>query len=337
MTIAVHDHPCRVCGQLGSTIARQLTYPEHGYPGPFILRRCNACGVLFNSPRLDDADLAALYGRNYYFFNRTDAYAMRRTVPMYQRTVALIAPSIPVKRSLDIGCGRGYFPALLSAIGWQAAGVELSSDATAYARNHLNLDLFTGSIEQYAQTHHEQRWPLITAIDVIEHVPDPASFLASAASVLAPGGRLIIDTPNADSHNIAVLGSEWQGFNPFHIYLFTPASLSTAAQRAGLTVDRIFTYSNTPLDNHPIKRAQGSIWRQIKRLGLAAPAAKTFFATRRLLMPTTPIAPAIRQAAAAASAIQPFDSHPDASAPLAVTQTGDNLVLIASKAVATAS
>ena len=108
--IDLSDSPCPSCGQTAnSSVLHETTYPEHGYPGRFALRRCGGCGLLFNSPRLDGDELAGLYGRNYYFFLRSDAREFDRIVVMYQRTIALIdAAALPEKRCIDIGCGRGY-------------------------------------------------------------------------------------------------------------------------------------------------------------------------------------------------------------------------------------
>jgi SAM-dependent methyltransferase len=324
-----------------------MRFPEQGYAGPFVLRRCDGCGVLFNSPRLDDQGLSRLYGSNYYFFDRTDAYALRKTVPMFARTVALTGALAGAtardgqgpKRVLDIGCGRGYFPALLRALGHQVSGVELSAEAADYARRQFGLDIFTGTIEQFANQRRAgaagtpSGFDLVTAIDVIEHVPDPGAFIAAAAEVLEPGGQLIIDTPNADAANIGSLRDEWPGFNPFHIYLFTPASLGLAAERAGLSAQRVSSYRNRRQRGGIYSVAGIEAWtrRQLKRLGLIRPAARTFFAIRRALMPKTPAAEALGRAAAQAAAAPPFDATPDATAPLAARLAGDNLLLIARK------
>src|SRR5690349_12823049 len=113
--ISLNNEPCCVCGQTRSLLVQETTYPEHGYPGSFCLRKCSSCGLLFNSPRLDNHELAQLYGKNYYFFNRSDATELARIPPMYARSVALVADEFKDggRVSLDIGSGRGYFPAVL--------------------------------------------------------------------------------------------------------------------------------------------------------------------------------------------------------------------------------
>jgi SAM-dependent methyltransferase len=207
--ISLNNEPCCICGQTRSLLVQEATYPEHGYPGSFCLRKCSECGLLFNSPRLDDAELGQLYGRNYYFFNRPDASELQRIVPMYARTIALVADKVAAKVTLDVGCGRGYLPAVLSKLGWDARGVEISREASQYARRRFGLQhIFTGTIEQYIASPDARSFPLVTAIDVIEHVPAPDAFVASLARVVDRNGLLIIDTPNAGAHN-APAGEAW--------------------------------------------------------------------------------------------------------------------------------
>ena len=186
--ISLNNEPCPICGNTRSELAWETSYPEHGYPGSFQLRRCAGCELLFNSPRLEPDELGKLYGRSYYFFNRPDAREFDRAVPMYRRSVALVADQISEKRTLDIGGGRGYLPALLKQLGWTTKAVEISQNASDYARQKFGLDVFTGTIEQYAAAAEHETFPLVTAIDVIEHVPDPVAFVKAAATVVAPGG-----------------------------------------------------------------------------------------------------------------------------------------------------
>jgi SAM-dependent methyltransferase len=325
--IDVHQQPCDVCGQMRSELLWTTTWPEHRYPGAFAMRRCAGCGLLFNAPRLDDEQLGALYGRNYYFFNRSDARELGRVVAMYQRTVALVENQTQEKRSLDIGTGRGYLPAVMKRLGWDAHGVEISADAADYARQRFGLDVFTGTIERYAGSPQAQRFPLVTAIDVIEHVPSPRGFVDAIARVVQPGGRVIIDTPNAAARNIASKRLEWPGFNPFHIYLFNVANLSKLLGSGGFTVERAFSYHNAP----QARSMADAIRSGLKRIGLAGPAARAFFRLKGVGSTSSNgtidehVCRAVDQIRGTAS----WDKTADASQPLARDCTGDNIVVIA--------
>jgi 2-polyprenyl-3-methyl-5-hydroxy-6-metoxy-1,4-benzoquinol methylase len=331
--ISLNNEPCAVCGQTRSLLVQETTYPEHGYPGSFCLRRCTSCGLLFNSPRLDDAELANLYGRNYYFFQRHDARELPRIVPMYQRTVALVADEIATKKSLDIGCGRGYLPAVLKGLGWDARGVEISSDAADYGTQRFGLDVFTGTIEQYARDAERETFPLVTAIDVIEHVPSPETFVAAAAECVQPGGRLIIDTPNGAARNIEAKGVQWKGFNPFHIFLFTIPALTTLLSRYGLVVERAFSYGNERAERDPFSlRFRDGVARQLKRIGLIRPAVAVYFKLKEFGPAGGETDQVLRRTVEQIRHARKYPETDDARAPLAQDARGDNIVVVARRA-----
>ncbi|HWP39557.1 MAG TPA: class I SAM-dependent methyltransferase, partial [Tepidisphaeraceae bacterium] len=331
--IDLSNQPCPVCRTTGRSQPLHTTsYPEHHYPGPFTLRRCDECGLLFNSPRLDPTGLARLYGRNYYFFLRSDAREFDRIVGMYQRSVALIDADFPhaglPRHSIDIGCGRGYLPAVLRELGWDAWGIEISPDAAEYARSRFGLDVFTGTVEQYATSAQARQFALVTAIDVIEHVPDPDGFVAAAAKLVAPGGWLIIDTPNAAAENIRFCGVAWKGFNPFHIYLFTIPNLITLLRRHGMHAERCFSYGNTPSG----PRLRERVAARLKAAGLLGPLAGAYFAARRLMIRGNDTARQhLARAVARIRCQPPYSASSDSTAPLAASRTGDNIVVIARK------
>ena len=334
--IDLNGSPCPACGATGSTREWRTTWPEHGYPGRFVLRRCGGCGLLFNSPRLDGAALAALYGRNYYFFLRPPARELRRAAEMARRTVGVLSNEVEDRRSLDVGCGRGYLPAVLRGLGWAADGVEISPGAADDARRLFGLTVFTGTVEQYAASEglsgEAKQYPLVTAVDVIEHVPDPAAFAAALAAVTAPGGLLVVDTPNADSYNINVKGLAWKGFNPFHIYLFNTTNLTLLLERHGFRVERRFSYSNVPLDeSQPAgRRARDAAVGAARAAHLLRPAARAFFGAKKwLAKPPADVGPALAAAVGSVRGGLAFVDTPDAVAPLAEGERGDNLIVIA--------
>lgn len=315
-----------MCGAAESMVELRTTWPEHRYPGEFVLRRCDACGLLFNAPRLQDAALARLYDAGYYFFNRDDARELSRIVAMHARTVAMIAPPAPGD-ILDIGCGRGYFPALLRALGFACAGVEISDDAAADARDRLGVDVFAGTIEQYVAAPQARAWSCVTAIDVLEHVPDPRAFAAALARATRPGGLLIVDTPNAASANRASLGRAWNGYNPFHIHLFDPSTLGALLGAAGFDAQACFTYHNRPARVPGARRAAIGA---LRGAGLLGPLARAYFRWKGArARRASRVAPLIAQAAETARRQRPWRLTPDASAPLARDLRGDNVVVIA--------
>ncbi len=200
--------------------------------------------MLFNSPRLPETELFKLYGKNYYFFKRRNADEFRRIVDLYLRTIAVIGDRIPHKSVAEIGSAKGYLLAVLKRLGWTVQGIEVSPEASEYAVANFGVSTFTGTIEQFASSSAKDTFPVVAAIDVIEHVPDPISFISSITSIVQPSGVLIIDTPNGNSQNIEYLGRAWKGFSPFHIYLFSKQNLERMLSKAGYLPVKCFSYGN---------------------------------------------------------------------------------------------
>jgi 2-polyprenyl-6-hydroxyphenyl methylase / 3-demethylubiquinone-9 3-methyltransferase len=149
---------------------------------------------------------------------------------------------------LDIGCGAGLLAEALARAGYPVLGVDAAPAAVAAAEAHaagqaLPLRYRSGRIETLISEH--MSFPVITALEVIEHVPDPAGFLAELQTALLPGGLLIVSTLNRTLRSLltAKIGAEyiarllpvgthdWRQFIP-------PRALSAMAASAGLrTVD----------------------------------------------------------------------------------------------------
>ncbi|HEY2133115.1 MAG TPA: bifunctional 2-polyprenyl-6-hydroxyphenol methylase/3-demethylubiquinol 3-O-methyltransferase UbiG, partial [Acetobacteraceae bacterium] len=102
-------------------------------------------------------------------------------------------------RLLDVGCGAGLAAEALARAGHDVLGLDAAGEALAAGRAHaegqaLALSYRDGLAEDLLAE--GARFPVITALEVIEHVPDPMGFLAVLAGLLAPGGLLFVSTLN---------------------------------------------------------------------------------------------------------------------------------------------
>lgn len=101
------------------------------------------------------------------------------------------------KRALDVGCGAGLLTEPLARLGAKVTGIDASREVIDVAREHatqmgLSIDYRTGELDSL-----EGEFDLITSMEVIEHVADPAIFVTALAKRLAKDGLLIMSTPNA--------------------------------------------------------------------------------------------------------------------------------------------
>ncbi len=320
------NSPCCVCGTSQSTPFHEVSYRGHGYPGVFTLRKCDGCGMLFNSPRLSDHDLSALYDGNYYFFQRNDKDEFRRALATYRRTVALAGNRITPQRVLEIGSAKGYLLALLKQLGWEVQGLELSEDAARYAVEQFGVPTRTGMIETYAGGPDHDSFPLVLAMDVLEHVPDPRRFIDCISTVMPEGGTLIIDTPNGAAANIGTEGPNWNGFNPFHIFLFSADNLRRLLEDCAFDVEQVFSYNNTRKTSFP-SRCRHAVWTALERSGMVRTAYALHQYIRRMLSLGWKRDVALAGMAAAARQAS-VDGITEAGARDCL---GDNLVMIARK------
>ena len=101
------------------------------------------------------------------------------------------------RTALDVGCGAGLLTEPLARLGARVSGFDASPELIDVARWHaaamgLDIDYRAGDVQEL-----EGRFDLITCMEVIEHVADPAAFVQALARRLAPGGLLVLSTPNA--------------------------------------------------------------------------------------------------------------------------------------------
>ena len=105
------------------------------------------------------------------------------------------------KTALDVGCGAGLLAEPLARLGARVTGLDAAPELIAVARDHaaaqwLEIDYRTGELAEL-----DGQFDLITCMEVIEHVADAAVFVTSLARRLAPGGLLIMSTPNATARS----------------------------------------------------------------------------------------------------------------------------------------
>ena len=144
------------------------------------------------------------------------------------------------KSALDVGCGAGLLAEPLARLGAAVTGLDAAPEVIEIARAHaaamgLAIDYRAGDILEL-----EGRFDLITCMEVVEHVADPAAFVAALAKRLAPGGLLVLSTPNATAWSRLMmitlgegLGRIPKGTHDFDKFI-TPERMKTLLADAGL-------------------------------------------------------------------------------------------------------
>lgn len=165
------------------------------------------------------------------------------------------------KRVLDVGCGGGILTEGLARCGAKAVGIDLGEAPLTIARLHalesgLEIDYRQVNVEQLAITEAES-FDVVTNLEMLEHVPDPASIISACARLLKPGGQVFFSTLNRTSkaYLFAIIGAEYflrllpKGTHSYRRFI-QPAELDAWCRAAGLKLQDFSGLDYNPLTQH---------------------------------------------------------------------------------------
>jgi 2-polyprenyl-6-hydroxyphenyl methylase/3-demethylubiquinone-9 3-methyltransferase len=155
---------------------------------------------------------------------------------------------------LDVGCGGGILAEAMAQRGARVTGIDLSEKALRVAQLHLHQSQLS---IQYVKTSVEEctgEFDVVTCMELLEHVPEPASMVGACARLVRPGGQVFFSTINRNpkSYLFAVIGAEYVlGLLPkgTHDYLrfIKPSELARWTRAAGLRTDELIGMSYNPI------------------------------------------------------------------------------------------
>ncbi len=247
---------CNLCGAPSYTPIAEL--PGERTDNVFALCRCDACGLMFISPRLTEEENAALYDEDYYKGNGFDSSTNYLAFDNEQAKGTLEGTGILEKirvfcsardaRILDVGCGTGSLLVTLKEAGYaRPEGLEYSAYASAIARERTGLEIHQGDILTTKLT---GKFDVVNATEVIEHLRDPKRFFHRVSEILAPGGVFVYSTGNRRGPYARLMGLRWPYIHPEgHLFYYSPDTLTRYFDDAGLT-------SISAHDLEPARRAR---------------------------------------------------------------------------------
>lgn len=162
------------------------------------------------------------------------------------------------KKVLDVGCGGGILAESMAKSGAQVKGIDLSRKALQVADLHSLESGIAMSYEEIAVEALAAREPasydVVTCMEMLEHVPDPAAIVKACATLVKPGGWVFFSTINRKpkAYALAVLGAEYilrmlpRGTHDYDKFI-QPAELASFARQAGLTLQDLQGMSYNPL------------------------------------------------------------------------------------------
>lgn len=280
------------------------------------LQKCLRCGLQWRLDPPDATELELLYRTGFYVPSSPRGGPLVRQLHQLNNRIRLREiRDLPPGRLIDVGSGKGRFLAAAHEAGWQVLGVEFASASAAAAHAAYGVEVVSGD---FLAVPLDGQFDVVTMWHVLEHLPDPAAALARAASILRPGGRLVVSVPNIDSVQARLGGDAWFHLDPSrHLFHFGPRSLSAMVSSLGFRVDRIGHF-------YPEMEMIGLIQTALGRAGLEDDLLYRF-AKRD---PTAPFGGQIVLSLALAMALTPAAAMWTALAP--ILRTGASIQMVAS-------
>jgi len=161
---------------------------------------------------------------------------------------------------LDVGCGGGILSESLAKLGANVTGIDLSPDAIETAKNHaqtanpkLNINYDLISIENFANNKNNlNKFDVITCMELLEHVPDPAAILFNIKKLLTPNGIVFLSTLNRNpkSYLLAIVAAEYilnwipRGTHEYKKFI-KPSEMAELLRQNNLKINKLagITYS----------------------------------------------------------------------------------------------
>ncbi|MBX3265916.1 MAG: class I SAM-dependent methyltransferase [Acidobacteria bacterium] len=221
-----------------------------GAKGGFEIFVCRSCSSIFTD-RVPENDEQEDYDGYYSEANLS--------VPPFIRTrlreiIGGFESYRKTNRILDIGFGAGTLLETALELGWEVWGLEVSKPAVDQALAK-GLNVFHGSIQESDYQMHF--FDVVTASEILEHLPEPEADLKEIVRILRPGGLFWGTTPSARSISFRLLGLDWSVLSPpEHIQLYSRDGAKLMLRNAGFGEIRFKTYGVNPAEikNHYSKR-----------------------------------------------------------------------------------
>jgi SAM-dependent methyltransferase len=221
------QYPCPAC----ETTAEPETLELAGYR----MYRCPRCGLRFTPEAFHRAvDYDQVYQSAEYESDQVqavqelDAHELGQH-PTYRAFFEQVRHS-PRARLLDVGCGVGRFGVAAHARGWDVTGVDVSELAIATGRALAPFPMRVANIDDLAEE--GERFDVITAFEVLEHLSSPVDFLRDTQRLLKPGGQAFFTVPNWESRTVQT-SSRPDWLPPIHLLYFSEPALRRTGELAG--------------------------------------------------------------------------------------------------------
>lgn len=205
--------------------------------GPHLqgLLKCESCGFVTANLTMDELNFNKIYGREYFFGNEYVDYVQDKKV-LQRNFKKRIKSILKYKRNgflVDVGCAYGFFLEVAKEY-FEVKGYEICQDAVDFARSS-SLDVVCDDFSKAYIP--KNSMDVITMWDVIEHLPDPQSYVVKSNAILKQNGLLCITTGDIGSFNARLRKQKWRMLHPpTHLYYFSKETLRLFLEKNGFQI-----------------------------------------------------------------------------------------------------
>lgn len=217
-------------------------YLIESYDIPFTIYTCSCCRFRFMNPRFNENAVRNFYNEDYYSGKGNYAYHDERDIDkhsacVWNARIRNIRKYIKSGNFLDVGSSFG---GLLKSAGkyFSPYGIEISPYAANHSSRTPGLTIHNGTLDDHPFGH--DFFSVITMVELIEHLDDPAGAIEKCFRLLKKGGLLLIQTANMDGLQALILGNRYAYFMPGHLSYFSLKNLTGLLKAKGFRKIKVY-------------------------------------------------------------------------------------------------
>ena len=170
--------------------------------------------------------------------------------------------SMEGKKVLDVGCGGGILAEALNELGANVTGIDASENTIGVAKTHSksigsDVRYIQNTIEEFTSSYPDERFDVITCLEMLEHVPEPDKIIKSCCALLKDDGDIFLSTINRNPRSFlfAIIGAEYilnllpKGTHEYS-KLIKPSELAGWIRKSGLIIKETIGLSYNPITDH---------------------------------------------------------------------------------------
>jgi 2-polyprenyl-3-methyl-5-hydroxy-6-metoxy-1,4-benzoquinol methylase len=218
-------------------------------PGLFDLVECTRCGHIYVHPLPAFEEVPSLYPNTYYTVNKKsplalDGYVFEKKLAQDARKLRNSLKDFNIRSIVDVGSGEiNRLHQLKQAFGGNVEAIAFDiqfDDSIVADSKKYEIKLVNGNVETDLHALRDNGHDLIIMRQLLEHLRDPQAAVSGLAKKLAPGGLMVVDTPNRGGLDYQLFKKKyWGGYHvPRHFHLLNQDALVKIMERAGLTIHR---------------------------------------------------------------------------------------------------